>query len=414
MSVTRKVVVTGLGLVCPLGHTREAAWDSLLACKSGAGPIQAFDASEYAVSFAAEVLGLDPNEVLGKKLCRQLDRFAQLALIASDEAVKDADLQIDDPERAAAIFGTGLGGLITIEEEHSKLTDRGYRRVSPFFVPRCMPNAVSGQVAIRHNLAGPNFATASACAASGHALAMAAMVIQAGLADVVVSGGSEAIVSPMGLAGFIQIKALSRRNDAPEKASRPFEKERDGFVLGEGAAALVLESEERARARGATIYATLSGFGMTDDAHHITAPAPSGEGAARAIRQALKSAGWNEDQVDYINCHGTSTPLNDLMETRAIRTVLGNATASTPISSTKSATGHLIGAAGAVEAAITCLALQNGVLPATLNCENLDPECGDVDVVPNTPREAPVQRALSNSFGFGGHNVCLAFARPDV
>ncbi len=411
MSDAHNVVVTGLGIVSPLGHTRDDTWDSLLACKSGAAPITAFDASQLAVQFAAEVKNLDLTAVLGKKLTRQLDRFAQLALVASDEAMADSGLEVTDPTRVSAIFGTGLGGLITIEEEHKKLLERGPGRVSPFFVPRCMPNAVSGQVAIRHGLQGPNFSTASACAASAHALAMAAMMIRSGLADAVLTGGSEAIISPLGLTGFIQIKALSRRNDDPERASRPFDVNRDGFVCGEGAGALVLESEASAKARGARIYARFAGVGMTDDAYHITAPTPSGEGAARAMREALQAAGWNTDEVDYINCHGTSTPLNDRMETEAVRTVFGDATPTTPISSTKSSLGHLIGAAGGVEAALTCLALHRGVLPATINCDQLDPECGPVDVVPNTPREAPVRRALSNSFGFGGHNISLAFAR---
>lgn len=414
MRKDRTIAVTGIGIVCPLGTSRDATWSALLGGKSGIGPIRGFDASNLAVRIAAEVPDFAPERTLGKKLSRTLDRFTQLALLAADEAVAESGMRDSgvDPGRIGAVVATGLGGLLTIEEEHCKMLERGPGRVSPFFVPKVMPNAATGQVAIRHGFQGPNFATASACAASAHALACAALLIQSNQADAILAGGAEAIVSPLGMAGFIQIKALSRRNDEPEKASRPFDLERDGFVMGEGAAALMLEDLEHAKRRGAPILAIFDGFGMTDDAHHITAPASDGEGAIRAMRLALSCSGWDATSVDYINCHGTSTKFNDAMEALAIRRVFGDQPR-LAMSSTKAQTGHLIGAAGAVEAALSVLALRNGVIPATTTCENLDPDCGPIDVVPGSAREADIRRALSNSFGFGGHNITLAFSRFD-
>lgn len=408
----RRVAITGIGLICPLGNSTAEAWSGVVAGQSGVGLVSAFDAKALPVQIAGEVRNFDPEVLLGKKLARHIDRFTQMALVASDEAVKESGLLAAgyDPGRMGAVVATGLGGILTIEEEHRKLMERGPDRVSPFFVPKCMPNAASGQIAIRHNLQGPNFATASACAASAHAVGIGGMLIGAGMADAMVVGGAEAIVSPLGFAGFIQIKALSRRNAEPTKASRPFDADRDGFVIGEGAGILVLEELERAQRRGARIYAELTGMGTTDDAYHITAPSEDGEGAARAMRLAIEGSRWEPETVNYVNAHGTSTKYNDAMEAVAIAKTLGAGVSRAWVSSTKSQTGHLIGAAGGVEAAITCLAIEKGVAPPSINCETQDSDCSAIRIAKEAV-EAPILRALSNSFGFGGHNVSLAFAK---
>jgi len=410
--VLRRVVVTGLGAVTPLGVGVPAFWDGIKKGKSGAARISLFDPSEYPVQFGCEVKGYDPEKHFDRKEVRHLDRTVQFALVASEEARRDAALDFDrvDRERCGAIVGSGIGGLWTIEEETRTLIAKGMKRVSPFFVPMMMLNAASGQLAIRHGLKGPNLAVASACATGNHAIGLALQQIRHGYADLMIAGGAEAALTPIGLAGFCQARALSKRNDAPEKASRPFDKDRDGFVFGEGAGLLVLEDLEHAKKRGAKIYCELAGFGQTDDAFHITAPDEQGDGAYRAMKVAVEDAAAALRDVSYINAHGTSTELNDKMETAAIKRLFGEHARKLAVSSTKSQVGHLLGAAAGVEAVVTALAIRDKIAPPTINQETPDPEC-DLDYVPNEARPLEIDLALSNSFGFGGHNACVALRK---
>ena len=409
----RRVVITGLGVVSSIGSDPSAFWNGILEGRSGAGPITAFDAAEYKTQFAAEASGFEPEGVVDRKLLKTVDRFTAMALVASQQAIDDAGLEIgtdEDPQRFGVITGTGIGGLLEIENQHSILLDRGPGRLSPFFIPKIMMNAASGQLAIRYGFQGPNYATASACASSQHALGLALDSIALGATDVVLTGGSEACVCPCGIGGFNAMKALSTRNDSPETASRPFTASRDGFVLGEGAGIFVFESLERAKARGAKIYAEVLGFGMTDDADHIAAPLPDGALASAAMRAAVKQSGRKLTDVNYVNAHGTSTPLNDKMETKAIRGVFGDHADAMMVSSTKSQVGHCLGASGAVELVAIAMGIEQGVVPATINHDDPDPEC-DLDYVPNEVREAQIEVAISNNFGFGGHNACLCVGR---
>lgn len=404
----RRVVVTGIGLVTPLGIGIEENWQALIEGRSGIGPITRFDVKDFSTKFAGEVKNFNPEDFLPKKEARKLDIFLQYALAASKMASEDAKLEVSDDEsaRAGAIMGCGLGGLSTIEAGHKVLLEAGPRKISPFFIPSLIGNMAPGLMSIRHNAKGPNLSIQTACAAGTHAIGIAFHMIRDGLIDVALTGGVEAVITPTGLGGFNAMKALSTRNDAPEKASRPFDKERDGFVLSEGAAVLILEVLERALERGASIYAEVIGFGLTGDAYHMTAPAPEGDGAARCMEMALADAGIKPEDVDYINAHGTSTDLNDRFETVAIKRVFGERAYKIPVSSTKSMTGHLLGAAGGVEAAYTALTIQRGIIPPTINYEFPDPDC-DLDYVPNVARKASVRIALSNSFGFGGTNATI-------
>ncbi|MCZ6792502.1 MAG: beta-ketoacyl-ACP synthase II [Planctomycetota bacterium] len=406
----RRVVVTGLGAETPIGSGPEELWGGILAGRSGVGIITAFDHSEFSVHIAAEVNDFDPTRYVSAKEARHLDRFSQFAIAAASQAVDDSglDFESEDRERIGCIWASGIGGLSEFESTHRVLLDKGPRRVSPFFIPKLMINAASGQIAIRYGIQGVNFGVASACASGQHAIGLAFRALQYGEADVVITGGSEATITPTGIGGFCSLRALSQRNDEPEKASRPFSSDRDGFVLGEGAGALVLEEYERARKRSARIYGEVLGFGMTDDGYHISAPVPEGTMAARAIELALREAELPADAVGYVNAHGTSTPLNDKMETRAIRTAFGSHADKLLVSSTKSQIGHLLGASGAVESVVTLLALRDQIVPATINYTSPDPEC-DLDYVGNEPRPAEFRYAITNSFGFGGHNVTMAF-----
>jgi 3-oxoacyl-[acyl-carrier-protein] synthase II len=409
-------VVTGVGLVSPLGLGTEATWQGLLDGRSGAGPITLFDASQHTTHFACEVKGFDPLAFVDKKDVKKMDRFIQFAVAAADFAVKDAALVVDadSAERIGVYVGSGIGGFATIEREHETLMKHGPRRVSPFFIPSAIANLASGWVSIRTGAKGPNSCTCTACTSGAHALGDSFRIIQRGDADAMIAGGSEAAISPLAVGGFCSMRALSTRNDAPEKASRPFDLDRDGFVMGEGAGILVLEELERAKARGAKIYCEVVGYGMSGDAFHITAPCEDGDGAKRVMRAALKDAGVEPSAVDYVNCHGTSTPVGDPMEVMAMKAVFGEHATSRKlaISSTKSMTGHLLGAAGGLEAGISALALRDQVLPPTINLEKPDPAC-DLDFVPNVKRKASLRYALSNSFGFGGTNGALLFARWD-
>lgn len=408
----RRVVITGMGTLTPIGIGLQAFWEALVAGKSGVGEITLFDASDLDTRIAGEVKGFDPSEYMERKEVRRMDRYAQLAVAAATMAIQDAQLDLDgiDRERVGCWIGSGVGGIQTLEDQARTLVERGPNRISPFFVPMMIANMASGQVSIMFGLKGPNACTVTACASGAHSIGDAFRIVQRGDADIMIAGGAEAGVSLLAMAGFCAAKALSRRNDEPERASRPFDAERDGFVMGEGAGILVLESLESALSREARIYAELVGYGATADAHHITAPAPEGKGAAKAIRLALEDAGIEPHEVDYINAHGTSTELNDYFETLAIKAALGEAAAKVAISSTKSMTGHLLGAAGGVEAIASVMAIQEGIIPPTINYENPDPRC-DLDYVPNAARRQPVRVALSNSFGFGGHNAVLAFKR---
>ncbi len=410
----RRVVVTGMAALTPIGNTMGDFWNAMMEGKSGAGPITYFDASDFATRFACEVKDFDPLLYLSRKEVRRMDLFTQYAMAVAAMALEDAALNLDtvNKERVGVIFGSGIGGMWTYHREQEKLYARGGnpRFISPFFIPMMILDIAAGHIAIRYQFKGPNYATVSACATSAHALADAKMLIERGAADVIVAGGSEAVICPMGVGGFNAMKALSTRNDEPQKASRPFDAERDGFVMGEGAAALILESYEHAMDRGAKVYAEFAGFGLTDDAYHITQPIEDGSGAARAMQIALEDAGLTPNDIDYINAHGTSTKYNDATETKAIKTVFGERAYQIPVSSTKSMTGHLLGAAGAVEAVATILAIVNGKIPPTINYEHPDPEC-DLFYVPNAPIERPVRAALSNAFGFGGHNATLCFKK---
>ncbi|MBC8426258.1 beta-ketoacyl-ACP synthase II [bacterium] len=406
----RRVVITGLGMITPVGLTRDASWEALLAGRNGVGPIEAFDVSDHKVKFAAEVKGFDPTSVMDPKDARKADRFAQFAVCAADEAVAQAAPGELDPERAGVLIGSGIGGMLTFEEQHGRLVARGPSRVSPLFIPMMIADMATGLVSIRFGYRGPNYATVSACASAGHAVAASSMHIMLGDADLMVTGGAEATVSPMALAGFANMKALSTRNDDPLRASRPFDADRDGFVLGEGAGIVVLEEAGRAVARGAEIIAEVAGYGVTGDAYHMTQPENEGNGMRNAMRMAVAGAGLAPTDVGYINAHGTSTPFNDKIEAKAIRDLFGDHTGELAVSSTKSMTGHLLGAAGGIETAITALALREGRLPPTINYETPDPEC-DLFCCPNEAVDREVDVALSNSFGFGGHNVSLCLRR---
>ena len=406
----RRVVVTGLGMVSPLGLDVASSWSGILAGKSGAATIEAFDVSDYSVQFAATVKGFDPTVCMDGKEARRVDVFVQYGMVAACQAMDDAGLT-DVPEaesdRYGVAIGSGIGGIMTIEKTHETLLKSGPRRVSPFFVPGSVINMISGNVSIRYGLRGPNIAIVTACTTGTHNIGMAGRLIRDGDADVMVAGGAEMATSPVPLAAFSSMKALSARNDDPAAASRPWDRDRDGFVLGDGAGVLVLEEYEHAKARGAKIYAELAGFGMSGDGYHITSPPEDGAGAVASMKNALRSAGMDPSEVGYINAHGTSTPQGDIAETRAIKTVFGDKP-DLAVSSTKSMIGHLLGAAGSVEAIFSVLAIRDGVLPPTINLENPDDAC-DLDYVPGTAREVPVKATLSNSFGFGGTNGTLIF-----
>lgn len=406
----RRVVVTGLGAVTPLGNDVSTFWENLLTGKSGVGPITQFDASNLEVRIAAEVKDFDPVGLFGRREARRHDRFTLFALEAARQAVADAGLRFEQEDRDAVgvIIGTGIGGALTFLENYDVLLKAGPRRVSPFMIPMMMPNAAAAVIAITYGLRGPNICVSSACATGAHAIGEAAEMIRRGDAEVMICGGSEAVIHPLAVSGFANMGALSARNDEPQRASRPFDAKRDGFVLGEGAGVLVLESLEHAQARGARIYCELAGYGASCDAYHIAAPEEAGEGAALAMRRALADAGLPPEAVNYINAHGTSTPLNDRIETLAIRTVFGPHADRLAVSSTKSMIGHLMGAAGAVEAIVCVKTLETGWVHPTINYETPDPEC-NLDYVPNQARYLKPRVALSNSFGFGGHNGCLVF-----
>jgi len=408
----RKVVVTGLGLISPVGTGKEKFWQALLEGRSGIKRIEAFDPSDFDSQIAGEVRDFDVEKFLSRKEARRMDRFSQFAVCASMMAIEDAGLDVTRVDRnlIGVILGSGIGGIKTFEDQHKVLLEKGPSKVSPFFIPMMIVNMGAANVAIQLGLRGPNSCVSTACEASTHALGEALRIIQLGEADWMIAVGAEASITPISLAGFCAMKALSVRNDEPERASRPFDRDRDGFVMAEGAAALLLEAEEVARKRGARIYAELKGYASTCDAYHITAPDPEGSGAARAMLLALQDAGIGPEEVDYINAHGTSTPLNDRMETLAIKRAFGEHAYSLKISSIKSMVGHLLGAAGAIEAAATVLAVYHGIIPPTINLENPDPEC-DLDYTPQKSVECSIRNALSNSFGFGGHNGTLVFGR---
>jgi 3-oxoacyl-[acyl-carrier-protein] synthase II len=407
---TRRVVVTGLGALTPIGNTADEFWSALLQGRSGVGPITKFDATDYPTRIAGEVKSFDPLAFVDKKEARRLDPFLQYAMACAVMAVQDAALDTDkvDGSRFGVLIGSGIGGITTLLDTHKTLLDKGPDRVSPFFIPMMIINMASGLVSMRFGAKGPNSAVATACATGNHAIGDSFKLIQRGDADVMIAGGSEAIVIPLTIAGFCSMKAMSTRNDDPTRAMRPFDANRDGFVCGEGAGLVVLESLDHARARDARIYAEIVGYGLTSDAHHLTAPDPEGDGAARAMTGALRDGGLDAAAVGYINAHGTSTPYNDKFETLAIKRVFGEHARRLAVSSTKSMTGHMLGAAGGVEAIATALALHHGVLPPTINYESPDPDC-DLDYVPNQARKQDVEVALSNAFGFGGTNATLAF-----
>jgi 3-oxoacyl-[acyl-carrier-protein] synthase II len=405
----RRVVVTGMGALTSVGLSVEELWRSCLAGKTGIDLITSFDTTNFSVKIAGELKGFNPEDHIDKVEARRMDRFVQLAVVASDAAIKDAglDLEAEDRTRIGVLVGSGVGGIQTLEAQHTNLVTKGPSRVSPFFVPMMIVDMASGIVSMRHGLKGPNFATVSACSSGAHAIGEAFRMIQIGTADVMVAGGAEGAVSPMTVAGFASMKALSRRNQEPTRASRPFDRDRDGFVLGEGAGILVMETLDHALARGAAIYAEVAGYGASADAYHMTAPDPKGEGAVAAMTLALKDAGVGPEEVSYINAHGTSTPYNDKIETAAIKAVFKEHACNLAVNSTKSMIGHLLGAGGAVEMVVTILSVKHGQVHPTINLENPDPEC-DLDYVPGESRKAEVRVALSNSFGFGGHNVSLA------
>ncbi len=409
----KRVVVTGIGAVSPIGLNINEFWDSLIKGKSGANFITRFDASNFDTKFACEVKNFDPLKYFDRKSVQRLDLFTQFALVSTDEAIQNSQLKLDaiDKNRVGIVFGSGIGGMWTWHHQ-SEIVFRGGgpQRISPFFVSMMISDIAAGQISIKYGFKGLNYATTSACATSAHAIALGAIHIQRGDADVVIVGGSEASICPMGIGGFNAMKALSTRNDAPEKASRPFDKNRDGFVMGEGSATLILEDYDFAVKRGAPILAELVGIGLTADAYHITAPAPGGEGAVRSMKLCIEDAGIKPEDVDYINAHGTSTPYNDKNETEAIKTLFGDHAYKLVVSSTKSMTGHLLGAAGAIEAVVTVLTLMNNIIPPTINYEEPDPEC-DLNYAPNKAVEREVNYAISNAFGFGGHNVSLLFKK---
>ena len=406
------MVVTGQGVICPLGNTVEEFWKRLVAGESGIGAVTRFDTTAYDTRIAGEVRGFKPEEVMDRKDIRRTDLFVQYAVAASAQALKQAGVSETtvDPTRFGVIVGSGIGGISTFEDQHRVLLEKGPNRVSPFFIPMMISDMASGQVSIIFGAKGPNYCTVSACSSGAHAVGEAFRIIQNSEADVMIAGGAEAPVTPISFAGFCSMKAMSTRNDDPTRASRPFDSQRDGFVMGEGAGIVILEELEHAKKRGAVILAEIIGYGATGDAHHMTAPAPEGEGAARAMRAAINDSGLPLTEFGYVNAHGTSTPLNDKFETQAIKSVFGDLAPRVAISSTKSMTGHLLGAAGGLETIICVLALERNVLPPTINYEHPDPDC-DLDYVPNTARQVETRAALSNSLGFGGHNVTLALSR---
>ncbi|MCM2357061.1 MAG: beta-ketoacyl-ACP synthase II [Geobacteraceae bacterium] len=408
----RRVVVTGVGVVSPLGTGNRKNWDALVAGRSGIGLITRYDASEMPVKIAAEVKDFVAEEFIDKKEIKKMDLFIQYSLAAAQFAMEDSGLVIDESnaERVGVLVGAGLGGLPTIEKYHSAFQEGGYKKISPFFIPMLIINLAPGHISIKFGAKGPNISSVSACATGTHSIGDAYHIIRRGDADAMIAGGTESTVTPLAIGGFAVMKALSDRNDDPLAASRPFEKNRDGFVLGEGAGIVILEEYEAAKKRGAKIYGEVVGYGLTGDAYHLTAPAPGGEGAARCMRMALKNAGVNPEEVDYINAHGTSTPMNDLYETMAIKATFGEHAKKLMVSSTKSMTGHALGAAGGLEAVFTLMAMNSGVVPPTINYQEPDPEC-DLDYVPNTARDAKVEYALSNNFGFGGTNATLLFKK---
>ncbi len=412
--MSRRVVVTGIGLVSPLGIGTEPTWDALVAGRSGVSTITRFDTSDFPVHIAAEVKGFNPEDWIEPKEVKKFDLFVHYALAASQMALDNSGLEITDANatRVGVVIGSGIGGFPLIERQRDAVRDRGPRRVSPFFIPGAIINMCSGLVSIRTGAKGPNTATCTACSTSAHAIGDALLYIRHGYADAIIAGGSEAAISPLPVAGFASMRALSTRNDEPERASRPWDKDRDGFVIGEGAGIVMLEEYEHAKRRGAPILAEVLGFGMTSDAYHISAPSEDGDGAKRVIRCALDDAGLNPEDVDYINAHGTSTPAGDVVETRAIKGVFGDGAYDVMVSSTKSMTGHLLGASGGLEFGVIVLSLVNGIVPPTINLDQPDPE-DDLDYVPHTAREAKINVALTNSFGFGGTNACLAIGRVD-
>jgi 3-oxoacyl-[acyl-carrier-protein] synthase II len=414
MNGRRRVVITGLGALTPLGTDVESTWDALVAGRSGAAEITQFDSTDYAVHFACEVKGFDPTEYIDRKQARRMDRFAHLIVAAARQAEADSGISIEaEPDRIGAAIATGIGGLKAFQDCHSELLERGPDRVNPFSIPEIIPNMGAAWVSMQLGTQGPLSSQCTACAASNMAIGDGADAIRLGRADVMLCGGTEAPVTEVGIAGFSAMRALSRRNDDPQAASRPFDSQRDGFVMGEAGAVVVLEELEHARARGAKIYAELLGYGLSSDARHITEPDPSGENPARAMTMAFRDAGIDTSEIDYINAHGTSTPLGDSAETRVIKIALGEENArQTPVSSTKGATGHCLGAAGAVEGMFTVLACRDGKLPPTINYETEDPEC-DLDYIPNESRDADVRIGCSNSFGFGGHNATIIVRRWD-
>ena len=407
----RRVVVTGIGLICALGNSTEEVWRNLLAGKSGVHKITHFDTSKYSCQIAAEVKNFDPLQYIEKKEARKMARFIHFAIAAADEAVRTSGLRIT-PENAEMVgvhIGSGIGGFDIIEREHTNLMEGGPRKISPFFIPAAIVNLAAGQVSMRFGAKGPNEATATACTTSAHSVGDSFRIIQHGDADVMIAGGSEAAITPMGVGGFASMRALSTRNDDPERASRPWDRDRDGFVIGEGAGILIMEELEHARARGATPIAEIVGYGMSGDAYHITQPAPEHEGGFRVMRNAARDAKVNATDIGYVNAHGTSTPIGDTLEAHAIRNFFGDHKVA--VSSTKSMTGHLLGGAGGLEAGVTVLALRDQMLPPTINLENQDPGTGNMDFVPNQPRKATVEYAMSNSFGFGGTNGALLFKK---
>ena len=408
-STRKRVVITGLGVITPLGQGIGAFWENLLAGQCVIGPVTAYDTEGYACAIAGEVKDFDPTPAFpSPKEVRRTDRFTQFAMVAGWEAINDSGLDLDaaDRDRIGAFIGSGIGGLGTMEKQHKTLLDRGPGRVSPFFIPMMILNMASGMFSLYNGLRGPNIATCSACATASHAIGEAWRTLVMDDADVMLAGGTEAAVNPIAMSGFDSMKAMSRRNDDPQHASRPFDADRDGFVMGEGSGVVVLETLEHAKARGARIYCEIAGYGNTADAHHMTSPAPGGEGGARAMRAALTSGGLNPEDISYINAHGTSTPQGDVCETQAIKTVFGDHACRLAVSSTKGATGHMLGAAGSVEMAVCCKALETNIVPQTINYDTPDPDC-DLDYVPNKPREMEVNAIANNSFGFGGHNACL-------
>jgi len=408
----RRVVVTGMGLITSVGESTEDTWEALLAGRSGARPIERFDPTDFSVRFACEVKGFDPTDYMDRKEARRADLFAQFGVAAAELAVRDAGWDLSRPagERTGVLIGSGIGGIQTFEEQCKAFLDKGPDRVSPFFVPMFIPDMASGLVSIRLGAKGPNYCTVSACASSAHAVGESFRLIESGKADAMVTGGAEAPITGLAVAGFSNMKALSTRNDEPEKASRPFDQGRDGFVLGDGAGVIILESLDRARERGANILAEVVGYGMSADAHHMTQPAPGGEGAMRAMRECLDDRSIDMTEIGYINAHGTSTPLGDIAEVKAVKEVFGEHARNLVVGSTKSMTGHLLGAAGGVEFGVCVKMVQTGTIPPTINQDDPDPEC-DLDCAANTKVERDVEVALSNSFGFGGHNVSLAVRR---